>query len=252
LKISIITACFNSASTVEDTIKSVLSQDHKEIEYIIVDGNSTDNTLSIVNKYKDRISKIISGKDDGIYDALNKGIAAATGELIGILHSDDFYTDEKVISVVVRTIAGKGTDAVYADLQYVNKDNTSKVVRHWHSGEYKTGLFKKGWMPPHPAFFLKKECYDKYGSFNLKLRSAADYELMLRMIEKNKISVSYLPQVIVKMRTGGKSNISLLNRIKANREDKLAWELNGLKPGRFTFLFKPLSKIGQYFKKRSF
>lgn len=249
MKISIITTCFNSASTIEGTIKSVLSQDHADLEYIIVDGNSSDDTLSIVNKFKDRIAKIISEKDNGIYDALNKGIALATGEVIGLLHSDDIYTDEKVISKIAAKFSEKNTDSVYADLQYVDQKDISKVIRHWHSGEYKPGLFKKGWMPPHPTFFLKKECYDKFGSFNLKLSSAADYELMLRMIEKNKISIAYLPEVIVKMRVGGKSNVSLLNRIKANREDKLAWELNGLKPGAFTFLFKPLSKIGQYFKK---
>lgn len=249
MKISIITACYNSAATIEGTIKSVLSQDHFDLEYIIIDGGSTDPTMEIVNFYKDRISKIVSEKDKGIYDALNKGIALASGDIIGMLHADDLYADDKVLGKMAALFKEKKCDAAYADLQYVDKSNVNKVVRYWRSGEYKAGLFRKGWMPPHPTFFIRRQCYEMFGNFNLQLHSAADYELMLRMLEKNKISVGYLPEITVKMRVGGKSNVTLMNRIKANREDKRAWELNGLKPGPFTFLFKPLSKIGQYFKK---
>lgn len=244
MKISIITACFNSAATIRDTIESVLAQDYGEIEYIIIDGGSTDNTLQIVNEYKSSIAKIISEKDEGIYFALNKGISLATGDVIGILHADDIYTNKSVISSVMKRM--ELTDAVYGDLQYVDRDDTSKVIRNWKSGLYHAGMFRKGWMPPHPAFFLKKKCYEAFGTFNTSFKTAADYELMLRMIHKNNISVSYIPEVLVKMRVGGVSNVTLKNRIKANREDKRAWEVNGLKPGMFTMIRKPLSKLGQY------
>ncbi|MCE3280647.1 MAG: glycosyl transferase family 2 [Bacteroidetes bacterium] len=247
MKVSIITVCFNSASTIETTIRSVVSQDYKNIEYIIIDGSSTDNTLSIVGKYKDSISKVISEKDNGIYFAINKGISLASGNIIGILHADDFYSDNHVISKVVDAFRKTGADTLYGDLHYVNRTETTKITRHWKSGEYWDGLFYKGWMPPHPSFFVQKKCYDMYGTYNTSLRSAADYELMLRLLHKHKCSTVYLPEVLVKMRVGGKSNVTLLNRIKANREDKKAWLLNGLKPGFFTFIRKPLSKLGQFF-----
>jgi glycosyltransferase len=247
MKVSIITVCYNSASTIEATIRSVVSQDYQNIEYIIIDGSSTDSTLSIVEKYKDSISKVISEKDNGIYFAINKGINFATGDIIGILHADDFYTDNLVISKVVEVFQKTGADTLYGDLQYVNRTDISKVTRHWKSGEYQDGLFYKGWMPPHPSFFVQKKCYDKFGTYNTSLRSAADYELMLRLLHKHKCSTVYLPEVLVRMRVGGKSNVTLLNRIKANREDKKAWLLNGLKPGFFTFIRKPLSKLGQFF-----
>jgi glycosyltransferase involved in cell wall biosynthesis len=245
VKISIITACFNSAATIRDTIESVLSQDYAEIEYIIIDGGSSDKTLEIVNEYKSRISKIISEKDEGIYFALNKGISLATGAVIGILHADDLYTGNFVISTVMEKI--READAVYSDLQYVDRDITTTIKRQWKSGEYRPGMFRKGWMPPHPTFFLRKEIYDQYGVFNTTFRTAADYELMLRMIHKHQIKLAYIPFVLVKMRVGGVSNKSLKNRLKANREDKRAWLINGLKPGMFTMIRKPLSKLGQYF-----
>jgi glycosyltransferase involved in cell wall biosynthesis len=247
LKVSIITVCYNSASTIEATILSVLSQDYKNIEYIIVDGSSSDETLKIVDKYKNSISKIISEKDNGIYFAINKGIAASTGDIIGILHADDLYTSPDVISNVVKVFEDKKADTVYGDLQYVERSDTGKVTRNWRSGEYSHGLFLKGWMPPHPSFFVLKKCYDQYGLFNTTLRSAADYEMMLRLLHKNKCSTAYIQEVLVKMRVGGKSNVSIANRIRANREDKKAWLLNGLKPGMFTFIRKPLSKLGQFF-----
>lgn len=248
MKVSIITVSYNSASTIEHTINSVINQDYPDIEYIIVDGKSTDGTLDTIKKYENKISKTISEKDEGIYFAINKGIQLATGDIIGILNSDDFYVHGRVISKVVQTFISKNADAVYADLVYVLKDDTGKIFRYWKAGEYKHGLFKKGWMPPHPTFFVKKEVYDKYGLYNTKLFLAADYELMLRFIHKMKISLSYLPQVIVKMRVGGKGNISFSQRLKANREDRLAWKLNGLKPGLFTLVLKPLLKVKQYFQ----
>jgi len=248
MKASIITVSYNSASTIEHTINSVINQDYPNIEYIIIDGKSTDGTLDAIKKYENKISKVISEKDEGIYFAINKGIQLATGEIIGILNSDDFYVDDLVISKVAQIFISKNVDAVYADLVYVFKDDTGKIFRYWKAGEYKHGLFEKGWMPPHPTFFVKKEVYDKYGLYNTKLSLAADYELMLRFIHKMKISLSYLPQIIVKMRVGGKGNISFAQRLKANREDRLAWKLNGLKPGLFTLVLKPLLKVKQYLK----
>ena len=247
VKISIITACYNSSDTIRATIESVIGQDYPETEYIVIDGGSSDNTLKIAGEYSSRISRIVSEKDEGIYYALNKGIALATGDVIGILHSDDIYTDVTVLSRVAQQLSNEKCDAVYGDLQYVDRSDISKVIRNWKSGQYHRGMFVKGWMPPHPTLFLRKSCYDKFGSFNTSFRTAADYELMLRMIHKHEIQVAYLPAVLVKMRVGGVSNVSLMNRIKANREDRRAWIVNDLKPGLFTLFRKPLSKIGQYF-----
>jgi glycosyltransferase involved in cell wall biosynthesis len=247
MKISIITITYNSAETVEDTIQSVLSQDYPNIEYIIVDGASKDGTMDIINRYRDRISAIHSGPDKGIYDAMNKGVQLATGDVVGILNSDDFYADAHVISDIVASFNAQQSDAVYADLVYVDRNDTSRVLRTWISGSYRQGQFLSGWMPPHPTFFVRKKKYDAYGLYSLQLRSAADYELMLRFMHKHAISVNYLPRIITKMRAGGQSNVSFKNRWKANREDRLAWKMNGLQPGVFTLLRKPLSKVKQYF-----
>jgi len=248
-KVTIITVAYNSAKTIEDTLKSVVSQTYQNVEYIIIDGKSTDDTLEICDKYANKISKIISEKDKGIYDAMNKGIKVATGNIIGILNSDDFYANDQVIEQIVNTFNQQKVDAVYADLVYVEADDTTKITRTWISKPYQQDAFLKGWMPPHPTFFLKKECYDNYGTYTLKLKSAADYELMLRMIHKHNVKVGYLPEIITKMRVGGVSNSSLKNRLKANKEDKMAWEMNGLKPNALTLIRKPISKISQFLKK---
>lgn len=248
-KVSIITVCYNSAKTIEDTIQSVINQTYDNIEYIIVDGLSTDNTLEIVNKYKNKIAKVVSEKDAGLYDAINKGIDLATGDIVANINSDDFYIDNNVIADVVAKMEEKKSDTLYADLYYVEAIDTNKVTRNWVSGEYKKGMFFKGWMPPHPTFFVCKSVYDNYGKFNLELKSAADYEIMLRFIHKHECSICYLPRVVVRMRVGGLSNVSIKNRLKANREDKKAWEMNGLKPKPFTLIFKPLSKVLQFVKK---
>ena len=248
-KISIITVCYNSAKTIEDTIQSVINQTYDNIEYIIIDGLSTDNTLEIVNKYQDKIFKVVSEKDAGLYDAINKGIGLATGEIIANINSDDFYIDNNVIADVVAKMEEDKSDTLYADLYYVDAVDTNKITRNWVSGEYKSGMFFKGWMPPHPTFFVRKSVYDSYGKFNLELKSAADYEIMLRFIHKHECSIAYLPRVVVKMRVGGVSNSSIKNRLKANREDKRAWEMNGIKPKPYTLIFKPLSKVLQFVKK---
>lgn len=248
-KISVITVCYNSASTIEATMKSVFSQDYKNVEYIIIDGGSTDDTLKIIEPFKTRLAVLLSEKDEGIYFAINKGISFATGDVIAILHADDFYTDPHVLSSVMQAFQAQHVDTAYGDLQYVHRDQPDKVIRNWRAGTYKPALFLKGWMPPHPAFFASRECYTKYGMFNTSLRSSADYELMLRFLYKHKCSTIYIPQVLVKMRMGGQSNQSLMNRIRANQEDRKAWKLNGLDPHLLTLIRKPLSKLKQFFEK---
>ncbi|POY39254.1 glycosyl transferase [Solitalea longa] len=244
MKISIITPVYNSASTIAATIKSIQCQNYTNVEHIIVDGASKDETVEIAKSFG--FSKIISEPDQGIYFAMNKGVNLAQGDIIGILNSDDFYADENVLERVVEKFYESGADAVYGDLDYVDSLNTNKILRKWRSGPYTAKAFLFGWMPPHPTFFVKRSVYEQYGLFNTSLRSAADYEIMLRFIHKYKISVSYLPKVLVKMRAGGVSNASFKNRFLANREDKKAWVLNDLKPYFFTLLWKPIRKIWQF------
>jgi glycosyltransferase involved in cell wall biosynthesis len=250
MKVSIITIAYNAEETISDTIKSVINQSYENIEYIIVDGASKDKTVSIVRSFGFKVSKFISEPDKGIYDAMNKGLALATGDIIGILNADDIYADSNVITDVVKKFEVEKAEGLYADLVYVKREDTNKITRYWRSGNYSKGKFLKGWMPPHPTFFVKREIYEKYGNFNLDLRSAADYEIMLRFIHKHEIKITYLPRVITKMRVGGQSNVTLKNRIKANKEDREAWRINGLKPGVFTMIRKPLSKVGQFFRKK--
>jgi len=247
MKVSIITVAYNSQATISDTIKSVINQTYKDIEYIIIDGASTDNTMSIIEAYKDNIHTIVSEPDSGLYDAMNKGIQYATGDVIGILNSDDYYENNAVIEKIVNTIKQSNADVCYADLNYVHPVNTSKVIRRWKSGKFRKSSFYYGWMPPHPTIFVKKRVYNKVGLFNLGLKSAADYELILRIFLKSNFTVTYLPETIVCMRTGGNSNASLKNRIKANKEDRMAWKMNGIKPYFFTLFLKPFRKIFQYF-----
>jgi glycosyltransferase involved in cell wall biosynthesis len=245
LKISVITATYNSAATVGDTLTSVRQQDYTDVEHIIVDGWSSDGTLEIVANFP-HIARIVSEKDKGIYDAMNKGIRMATGEVIGILNSDDIYIDRSVLSAVAKAFADPAVMTVYADLQYVYPDNLDRVKRTWITGPFRKKNFYYGWMPPHPTFFVRKEVYGRIGLFNTDLRTAADYELMLRILVKHGVPTFYIPRVIVKMRAGGMSNASLLNRLRANREDRLAWKMNGLKPYFFTLYLKPLRKITQF------
>lgn len=247
--VSLITTVFNNKETIEDAIKSVLNQSYPNIEYIITDGGSTDGTIEIINKYKNKINKFVSEPDKGIYDGMNKGIKLSSGDIIGILNSDDLYASNDVIEKVVNEMEEKNVDVCWGDLVYVDAKNTDKVIRYWKSSEYKEGKFKKGWMPPHPTFFVRKWVYDKYGMFNLDFPISADYELMLRFLEKYKINSCYIPQVLVKMRVGGKSNKSIKNIIKANIECYRAWKVNGLRINPLRIFLKPLSKIPQYFKR---
>lgn len=246
IKISVITVCFNAAETIADTIESIRSQSHPAIEYIVVDGGSTDETLAIIAQNRDVVSVLITGPDNGIYDAANKGINSASGEIVGMLNADDFYADKDVLKDVASSLAEK-SDAVYGDIDYVDREHPQRIKRKWISGLYDRKNFLMGWMPPHPTFFIRKSAYDTYGVFRLDLGSAADYELMLRMLYKHSLEPVYIDRVLVKMRVGGKSNVSIANRIRANRADRKAWIVNGLKAPWYTLYLKPLSKISQYF-----
>lgn len=249
MKVSIITVAYNSAETIAECIQSVVNQTYSNIEYIVVDGSSTDGTQEIVRGFGDRVSVFKSEADNGIYDAMNKGLKLCTGEVVGILNSDDLYADNEVISDMVNLMQKTASDSCFSDLVYVDRKETNRIVRSWVSGEYTPERFLKGWMPPHPTFFLKRIYYDQFGLFDLSFNTSADYELMLRMLYKNKLSAAYLNRVTIKMRVGGQSNLSLRNRIKANIEDRRAWKVNNLKAPLFTTIRKPLSKIGQFFKK---
>ncbi len=248
MKISIITVAYNAEATIAEAVASVVSQrqDGFELEYIIVDGASTDETLAALEPHRDGIALIISEPDRGLYDAMNKGVAAATGDFIGILNADDTYAHNGVLAAVAARLEETGADALYGDLDYVAADGSGPVVRRWRSGEMGPRSFLRGWMPPHPTFFLAKSVYAEHGVYSLDLRSAADYELMLRMLHKHRVRATYLPDVLVKMRTGGVSNASWGNRLRANREDRRAWRMNGLRPMPWTLVIKPLRKLGQW------
>lgn len=217
MKISIITVCYNSAKTIGDTLKSVANQKDVNIEHILIDGASTDETIKIIKQY-DSVTTLISEPDKGIYDAMNKGIALATGDIVGTLNADDFYANDHVLSEVSRIFLDPNIDACYGDLVYVSEVNAAKAVRFWKSNNYKSGLFKSGWMPAHPTFFVRKNVYEQLGKFNLNYKIAADFELLFRFIEKNKVNTKYLPKVIVKMRLGGTTNKSIYNVIRQNKE----------------------------------
>jgi glycosyltransferase len=217
------------------------------IEHIIIDGGSRDRTIDIV-KEAGHVSHVMSEPDDGIYDAMNKGIRIATGDIIGVLNGDDFYAAEHVLARVVGEMRRGSSPSCYGDLHYVDVTDTNRVVRRWRSGIYTSPKqFYWGWMPPHPTFFVVREVYKKYGLFKLELGSAADYEIMLRFLVKHKMKAVYIPEVLVKMRAGGISNASISNRLAAHRMDRKAWRMNGLRPYPWTLWMKPLRKVGQWF-----
>jgi glycosyltransferase involved in cell wall biosynthesis len=246
VEITIVTAVLNSKYFIEDCIQSIHRQTFKSIEHIVIDGGSTDGTLETIKKYQAGIAEFVSERDDGIYDAMNKGIRLATGEVIGILNADDFYPSRDILNEVAQIFENRDVESCYGDSEYVSAVDTGKVIRYWRSGSYDVNKFYSGWMPPHPTFFVRRSVYQKYGLFNLNLGSAADYELMLRFLVKHRITAAYIPKVIVKMRTGGVSNASMGNRIRANRMDRKAWSVNGLRPYPWTLLCKPLRKVHQF------
>lgn len=250
MKFSLVTVTFNSARTFRDTINSVLSQTYQDLEYIIVDGLSSDGTVEIIKEYESLFCgrmKWISEKDYGLYDAMNKGFRMATGEIVGIINSDDLIADPAAIEKVVKCFEDDGSiDAVYADLYYVAQNDTSKIVRYWKSRKQRS--FTKGWHPAHPTFYVKIYIYQQYGLFDLEFKFAADFELMLRLIEKEHIKLHYFPEALVRMRLGGTTSKSLSNIKKGNLECIKAFKKNGIKVSGLYPLYRLLPKLKQYFK----
>ena len=244
-KISLITVCRNAESTIGHCIQSVIGQNFKNIEYIIIDGGSTDNTLEIINQYKGHINIFLSGPDAGIYDAMNKGIKLACGDIIGMLNADDSFADNKVLSAVAEAFDQHDVQITYGDLDYVNTEGN--IIRKWQSGQYSHGMFNRGWMPPHPTFYCKRELFYKYGFYSLEYGTAADYELMLKFMHQNGVNAFYIKKVLINMKIGGISNKSFSNRVKGLFFDLKAMRNNGILLPIITLICKPLRKIGQYF-----
>lgn len=248
VKLSIITATWNSSKTLTATLESLASQTSQNFESIVVDGGSTDSTVEIIQS-SSVVARWVSEKDRGIYDALNKGIRMAQGEYVGFMHSDDIFASDSAVESLLSHIDKHNSDAIYADLQYVKKDDVNAIVRHWKSGDLDYDKFKWGWMPPHPTFYMKKSLYEKYGMFDLSYRIAADYDSLMRYLYTNKVSPSYLPEVLVKMRVGGASNRSLKNIIQKSMEDVRVMRKSRI-PLMSGLLGKNLSKIPQLLKRQ--
>ncbi len=246
---TIITPVRNAATTIRDCVNSVRNQKNSQAQHIIVDGESTDETMNIIKSEYADCTEILSEPDDGVYDAMNKGLQMAHGEVIGILNSDDFYASNDVLETVAKVFDHSGVESCYGDLVYVDRHQPRKIVRYWQSGEYSPNLFYNGWMPPHPTFFARRKVYAKYGNFNLSLGVAADYEIMLRFLLKHSISSTYIPAILVCMRTGGASSKSFLHRIHSNMMNRKAWRINHLTPRFWTNWMKPLHKLPQYVRR---
>jgi glycosyltransferase len=224
-------------------MESFLEQDYPDKEHIIIDGKSSDNTVAIVKEYNPEV--LISEPDNGLYDAINKGIKHCSGDIIALLHADDVFADKYVISKMEKLIREKNVDTAYADLLYVQQDNVDKYVRYWKSGEFSKKKLSNGWMPPHPTFFVKRVLYEKYGTFNIDYKIAADYDIMTRLLGLYSVSTAYCPEVTIKMRVGGKSNRSLGNIIRKSKEDFKIARANKI-GGLFTVIFKNLRKLNQF------
>jgi glycosyltransferase involved in cell wall biosynthesis len=251
MKISIVTASFNSEATIANTLNSVSSQNYTNIEHLVIDGGSSDSTTEIVRKLGTHALRLLSEPDGGIYDAMNKGLAMATGGVVGFLNSDDFYPANDVITNVAAAFSrDPKLDAVYGDLCYVKQFATSSVVRYWRSSDYKPGLFVRGWVPPHPTFFVRKRVYEQFGGFDLNYRIAADWELLARLIEVKRIKTRYLPEVLVHMRLGGTTNRSWSNVWKQNQEIWHAMKALGLKPSLASFVLGKLWSRSRQFVSR--
>jgi glycosyltransferase involved in cell wall biosynthesis len=244
--ITIITPVLNNADVIGDCLRSIKGQT-TACQHIIVDGGSIDGTLEIIHQLKTANAILISEPDRGMYDAVNKGLALASGEVVGILNADDFFPTNNVLETKSLTFTDPAVEASYGDLLYVDRADTTRVTRTWRSGDYLRERFYAGWMPPHPTFYLRRRLYQEHGGYRLDLGTAADYELMLRMLLKHQVAATYIPQVLVHMRTHGASNASVGNRLKANRHDRAAWRVNDLSPRPWTLIAKPLRKVGQWF-----
>lgn len=249
MKISIVTVVYNNEKTIQDAIQSVLGQSYGNIEYVIIDGNSQDKTVNMIKDYKDQLGYFVSEKDNGLYDAMNKGILACTGDVIGILNSDDLYQDLEVINDVMKQfIANPNLDILYGNLVYVKSDDINKVVRNWKSKTYYNRFFENGNVPPHPSLFVKKKVYDEAGLFDLDYKIAADYEFMLRIFKKYNFNSKYFNRLVVRMRLGGASNASFFSIIKQNKEVLNAWKKNNLKRPFYLMTLRVLKKLNQFLK----
>ena len=254
LKISIITVVYNNEDYIQDAMNSVLSQEYNDYEYIIIDGGSTDDTVALISStfknYPKTETIFISEEDGGIYDAMNKGILLSSGDVVGLLNSDDIYADERVLGKVASIFTNTSIDLCYSDLVYVDKHDPNKVIRYWKSRNYEDGLFKKGWAPPHPTFFVRRKVYDKYGVFDLEFKLAADFELMVRFLEKYKIPSIYIPNVLVRMRLGGATNKNIINIIKQNIEIYHAGKKNNIHVSMLSLvIYKGLNRMAQFISK---
>jgi len=245
MKISIITAVFNRASTLEQAILSVQAQSYTNTEHIFIDGLSNDGSIELIRRLKRPQDLLISEKDDGIYDALNKGILLATGDIIGIVHSDDYFSNNHVIRKIANQFCLNDIDGVYGDLDYISKHDDTKILRRWISGEYSQSKLKFGWMPPHPTLFLKREVFEKWGLYDKKLRISGDYEAILRYLSRGNIRLNYIPEVLVKMRVGGESNKSIKKIFQKSKEDLFAIRSNKT-GGVSTLFFKNFRKLAQF------
>jgi glycosyltransferase involved in cell wall biosynthesis len=250
LRITIITVSFNSAATIADTLASVAAQHYPSVEHIVVDGASTDGTQDIVSRHSGRIARFVSEPDRGVYDAMNKGIALATGDVVAFLNSDDVYANPDVLDRVAQTMADPDLDACYADLVYVDNLHDERIVRDWRSKDHTPGLCLTGWMPAHPTFFARREVYRRFGGFDLEFRLQADYELMLRLFEKHGIRSRHLPERWVRMRTGGMSNSSWRNVARGNIEAYRACRKNGYPVTPFFIVRKIASRLPQFIAAR--
>jgi glycosyltransferase involved in cell wall biosynthesis len=251
MKISIITTTLNSASVINCCLDSVQHQKHDDIEHIIIDGASTDGTLSLLESKLEQFKVLISEPDKGIYDAMNKGIKVATGDIIGFLNSDDFYASNNVLSGVASIFKDNPfLDACYADLIYIDSYDTSKNIRYWQSSKFVSGLFAKGWCPPHPTFFVRRSVYQRFGNFDLNYRIASDVELMMRFLEVCKLKSGYIPEILVKMRLGGATNNNLKNIFNHNLNITSALSDHGLKLNKYYFYFyKILMRLKQFIQR---
>jgi glycosyltransferase involved in cell wall biosynthesis len=245
VRISVVTAVRNRVGTIGQAMASVQAQTHPDIEHIIQDGGSTDGTLEAIALLSKAETLLVSEPDHGIYDAINRGILRATGDVIGLMHSDDFFADDGVIAKVAAAFSDRAIDGVYGDLQYVSAIDPNRVIRHWRSGSYEPSLLKRGWMPPHPTLYLRREVFDRFGLYDTSFSIAADYDAMLRYLVHGKIELVYIPEVLVKMRLGGESNRSLGHILRKSREDLRALRDNDV--GGFQVLVaKNISKLGQF------
>ena len=249
MKISVVTVCRNSAATIADTLQSVAAQVHPDIEHIVIDGKSTDGTMAIVDRYRDTLAVVVSEPDGGIWDAMNKGLTKATGDVVGFLNADDAFAATDALSLVAAAFADPAVDSCHADLVYVDAHDTDRVVRYWKSKAYVGGLFRKGWMPAHPTFYVRRAIYGKFGGFDPRFRLQADFELTMRLLEVHGIRSAYIPRILVRMRMGGVSNNSLANILKGNVEAYKACRRHGLYVSPLFIFRKMLSRIPQFFRK---